>query len=278
MKELYDSVSFKCSELTTKSYSTSFSFGIKALDKKLHAPIYNIYGFVRFADEIVDTFHGFDKERLLSKFKEDTYQAIEDKISLNPILNSFQEVVNRYNIDLELVETFLNSMEMDLKPELYDKDKYDLYILGSAQVVGLMCLKVFVSGNSALYNELKPYAMSLGSAFQKINFLRDIKADYMSLGRTYFPDVDMNNFNAEDKAIIELDIQKDFEHALLGIKKLPVKSRTGVYLAYIYYFKLFKKIRSIASNKLLNHRIRITNGRKVFLIVTTLVKSKLRLL
>jgi len=278
MKELFDSVCFKCSQITTTSYSTSFSFGIKALDKNLHAPIYNIYGFVRFADEIVDTFHGYDKEALLLKFKQDTHLAIKEKISLNPILNSFQDVVNRYNIDLELIDTFLDSMEMDLKPELYDKSKYDKYILGSAQVVGLMCLKVFVAGNTAMYKDLKPYAMSLGSAFQKINFLRDIKADFLTLGRTYFPDVDLQNFNAEDKRIIELDIQKDFDHALLGIKKLPIKSRTGVYLAYTYYFKLFKKVKSVSSSKILNHRIRINNTLKVLLIVTTLIKSKLRLL
>jgi phytoene/squalene synthetase len=199
MKELFDSVSFKCSEITTTSYSTSFSFGIKALDKTLHNHIYNIYGFVRFADEIVDSFHDFQKEELLIEFKEETHKAIKQKISLNPILNSFQHTVNLYNIDLDLIDTFLDSMEMDLKPHLYDEDKYDKYILGSAQVVGLMCLKVFIDGNKKQFIELKPYAMSLGSAFQKINFLRDIKADFEKLGRTYFPNVDMTKFNIQDK-------------------------------------------------------------------------------
>ena len=278
MKELFDAVSYKSSELTTKLYSTSFSFGIKALDKKHHKAIYAIYGFVRFADEIVDTFHDFDKEHLLSKFKKDTHEAIQGKISLNPILNSFQDVVNQYQIDLELVDTFLDSMEMDLKPTAYDASKYDTYILGSAQVVGLMCLKVFVSGNQEVYEELKPFAMRLGSAFQKINFLRDIQADYKTLGRTYFPDVDMDSFSKEDKDIIERDIQKDFEHALIGIKKLPKESKVGVYLTYVYYYSLFKKIRSMSHSKILTARIRIHNAHKIFLLFVTSLKIKFGLL
>ena len=278
MKQLFDSVSFKCSEITTTSYSTSFSFGIKALNKALHTHIYNIYGFVRFADEIVDSFHQFNKDELLKEFKEDTHKSIKEKISLNPILNSFQHTVNRYNIGLDLVNTFLDSMEMDLKPHLYDEDKYDKYILGSAQVVGLMCLKVFVDGNNNQYMELKPHAMSLGSAFQKINFLRDIKADFEKLGRTYFPNVDISKFNTEDKKIIEIDIKKDFENALIGIKKLPKKSRSGVYLAYIYYFKLFEKIKALSPERILSERIRIPNGVKVALICQTVIKDKLNLL
>lgn len=278
MKEIFDTVSYKSSEITTKLYSTSFSFGIKALDKELHKPIYAIYGFVRLADEIVDTFHDFDKETLLIKFKHDTHEAIKDKISLNPILNSFQDVINSYNIDLDLVDTFLNSMEMDLNPTTYDESKYQKYILGSAQVVGLMCLKVFVDGNEIKYNELKPHAMSLGSAFQKINFLRDIKADYNNLGRTYFPNVDMNTFGFDDKLVIERDIQKDFEHALKGVKKLPKSSRSGVYLTYVYYYKLFEKIQSISHSKILSQRIRIHNFRKMYLVLGTLLKSKFGLI
>ena len=278
MKEIFDTVSYKSSEITTKLYSTSFSFGIKALDRELHKPIYAIYGFVRLADEIVDTFHDFDKETLLLKFKHDTHEAIKDKISLNPIMNSFQDVVNRYNIELELVDTFLESMEMDLLPMNYDESKYEKYILGSAQVVGLMCLKVFVNGNDLQYNDLKPHAMSLGSAFQKINFLRDIKADYSNLGRTYFPNVDMNTFSLEDKVLIEHDIQKDFEHALKGVKKLPKSSRSGVYLTYVYYYKLFEKIQSISYSKILSQRVRIHNFRKMYLVLGTLLKSKFGLI
>lgn len=278
MKNIFDTVSYRSSEITTKLYSTSFSFGIKALDRKLHKSIYAIYGFVRLADEIVDTFHNFNKEALLLKFKHDTHEAIEDKISLNPILNSFQDVVNSYSIDLDLVDTFLDSMEMDLNPIKYDELKYEKYILGSAQVVGLMCLKVFLNGNEVKYNELKPHAMSLGSAFQKINFLRDIKADYTNLGRTYFPNVDMTTFSEEDKINIESDIQKDFAHALIGVKKLPKSSRAGVYLTYVYYYKLFEKIQSISYSKILSQRIRINNFRKMYLVLVTILKSKFGLI
>ena len=202
MKQLFDDVSQEMSQLTTKRYSTSFSLGIRFLHKDLHKPIYSIYGFVRFADEIVDSFHGFDKETLLAEFKAETYKSIAQGISLNPILNSFQWVVNKYNIPLELIETFLNSMEMDLGNQIYDKATYEKYILGSAEVVGLMCLKVFVEGNEAEYERLMPSAMKLGSAFQKINFLRDLKADYQELGRTYFPGIEMKEFNATVKKVI----------------------------------------------------------------------------
>ena len=278
MKEIFDTLSYRSSEITTKLYSTSFSFGIKALDKKLHKSIYAIYGFVRLADEIVDTFHDFNKEALLSKFKHDTHEAIKNRISLNSILNSFQDVVNSYFIDLDLVDTFLDSMEMDLNPITYDESQYEKYILGSAQVVGLMCLKVFLSGNEIQYNELKPHAMSLGSAFQKINFLRDINADFNNLGRTYFPGVDMNNFSIDDKVNIESDIQKDFAHALIGVKKLPKSSRAGVYLTYVYYYKLFQKIQSISYSKILSLRIRINNFKKMYLVLGTLLKSKFGLI
>ena len=279
MKHLFDSVSNKCSKLTTIAYSTSFSFGIKALDKKLHAPIYGIYGFVRFADEIVDTFHDYDKHYLFEKFKQDTIDAIERKISLNPILNSFQKVVQDYNIEWHLIKTFLDSMEMDLDEEqAYDSDKYNKYILGSAEGVGLMCLKVFVDGKEELYEELKPSAMSLGSAFQKVNFLRDANSDFNQLGRTYFPDVNMLNFSEDDKANIEKDIQIDFEEALEGIKRLPYSSRGGVYLAYIYYYNLFRKIKSLPSSKILQERIRIPNTDKLALMAQSMIKNQLNLI
>ena len=210
MDPLYDKVTAKCSKLTTHSYSTSFSLGIHFLNKKFHEPIYGIYGFVRFADEIVDTFHHQDKKTLAEEFRKETYKAIERKISLNPILNSFQKAVNKYNIEEELYDTFLKSMEMDLKKTEYSQQGYEEYILGSAEVVGLMCLRVFVEGNESLYQELKPQAMKLGSAFQKINFLRDLKADYEELGRVYFPGVSMEEFNQQAKQEIETDIKKDF--------------------------------------------------------------------
>ena len=278
MKQLFDDVSQEMSQLTTKRYSTSFSLGISFLHKDLHKPIYSIYGFVRFADEIVDSFHGFDKETLLTEFKAETYKAIAQGISLNPILNSFQWVVNKYNIPLELIETFLNSMEMDLGKQIYDKETYEKYILGSAEVVGLMCLKVFVEGNEAEYERLMPSAMKLGSAFQKINFLRDLKADYQELGRTYFPGIDMKEFNATVKKEIEADIQKDFHEGYLGILQLPKKARFGVYMAYKYYFKLFKKIKTTPAHTILTERVRIQNLRKVRILLTSYVRHNLNLL
>ena len=266
------------SRVTTQRYSTSFSLGIRFLHSDMHKPIYSIYGFVRFADEIVDTFHGFDKARLLADFKSQTYQSIEDGISLNPILNSFQWVVNKYNIPLELIETFLKSMEMDLDKNMYDKYGYEEYILGSAEVVGLMCLKVFVEGAEEEYTRLKPLAMKLGSAFQKINFLRDLKADYHELGRTYFPGIDLNEFNSRVKKEIEEDIEIDFKLGYEGIKQLPKKARFGVYVAYIYYYKLFNKIKGTPAHTILNERIRIPNNKKLRILLSSYVKHNLNLL
>ena len=271
-------MSYECSKYTTKLYSTSFSFGIKALSKKIHEPIYNIYGFVRLADEIVDSFHEYNKKDLFYKFKEDTISSIKEKISLNPILNSFQKTVHEFNIDWDLIETFLNSMEMDLNEQIYDEEKYNLYILGSAEVVGLMCLKVFVHGDKEKYNYLKPYAMRLGSAFQKVNFLRDANADFQGLGRTYFPGVNMLNFDEVQKAKIERDIEGDFNEALIGIKKLPKSSRGGVYLAYRYYYKLFLKIKSTPSHMILKKRIRIPNFRKLIIMIKSISKHQLEII
>ena len=278
MKSLFDKMSFECSKYTTKLYSTSFSFGIKALSRKIHEPIYNIYGFVRLADEIVDSFHDYDKKDLFFKFKEDTISSIENKISLNPILNSFQKTVNEYNIDWHLIDTFLKSMEMDLHDQIYDEEKYNLYILGSAEVVGLMCLKVFVNGDVDKFNELKPYAMKLGSAFQKVNFLRDANADFEGLGRTYFPGVNMAEFNEFQKSKIEEDIENDFKEALIGIKKLPKSSKGGVYLAYRYYHKLFLKIKSMPSHLILKERIRIPNFRKLIIMIKSISRHQLEII
>jgi len=278
MKETFDKVSIRCSKLTTKAYSTSFSLGILCLDKKLHDPIYAIYGFVRFADEIVDTFHDFDKQTLLNRFKEDAYTAIRDGISLNPILNSFQATVHKYQIQRELIDQFLKSMEMDLTQKEYDTDGLKEYILGSAEVVGLMCLRVFCEGNNELYLQLKPFAMSLGSAFQKINFLRDLNADYIGLGRTYFPGIDLSDFNETCKNEIEKSIADDFHQGYLGIKQLPRSSRFGVYVAYVYYLALFKKIKNTPSEMVLKSRIRIPNHNKAGLLAYSFLKHQLNLL
>ena len=272
MKALFDSISIRSSRMVTKSYSTSFSLGILGLDRKYHDPIYAIYGFVRFADEIVDSFEGYPQKELLERFWKDTYQALDDKISLNPILNSFQQVVHAYEIDYDLIETFLKSMEMDLYKNEYDEAGYKAYILGSAEVVGLMCLKVFVDGNQERYLALKEPAMQLGSAFQKINFLRDLHADYQSLGRTYFPGVDLDNFNEEVKASIEADIEIDFKAGYEGIKKLPKGARFGVYIAYVYYYSLFKKIRKTHCDLILNERVRISNKRKYGLFLSSYLR------
>ncbi|MGD1844652.1 MAG: phytoene/squalene synthase family protein [Salibacteraceae bacterium] len=278
MKEIFDKVALKCSKLTTTSYSTSFSMGIRFLYKKFHDPIYSIYGFVRFADEIVDTFHDYDKQKLLQEFRQDTYRALEDKISLNPILHSFQRVVHEYNIDRELIDTFLHSMEMDLDQANHDQASYEEYILGSAEVVGLMCLKVFVEGDENKYNELRYYAMRLGSAFQKINFLRDLQADYKEMGRTYFPGIDMDQFDEAAKLAIEKDIAIDFKDGFEGIKRLPKAARFGVYMAYVYYISLFNKIRSTPPKRMLNERIRIPNNRKYALFVGSYVRHSLNLI
>ncbi|WPQ62568.1 phytoene/squalene synthase family protein [Chitinophaga sancti] len=271
MKTLFDKVSAACSKLTTKEYSTSFSLGIKLLDKSFHAPIYAIYGFVRFADEIVDSFHEYDKADLLCHFKEETYKAIRDKISLNPILNSFQKVYHDFNIEQQLVDTFLDSMEMDLHQLYYTHSIYEQYILGSAEVVGLMCLKVFTNGDVALYEKLLPSAMKLGAAFQKVNFLRDIKADSQELGRHYFPFVNLNNFTSGDKSAIESEIASDFREALPGIMQLPLSSRKGVYLAYAYYQVLFNKIRNLPPHRILTERIRVPNRHKLGIMLQTLL-------
>lgn len=278
MKELYDKVSIKCSRVTTRAYSTSFSLGIRCLGKELRDPIYSIYGFVRFADEIVDTFHDYNKAQLLEKFKEDTYRAIDDKISTNPILNSFQITVHHFNIERSLIESFLKSMEMDLNQKQYSPEGFKEYVLGSAEVVGLMCLRVFCNGNGELYEQLKPNAMSLGSAFQKINFLRDLKADYVGMGRTYFPDLDMNNFNDGTKKVIEESIAKDFHHGYEGIVNLPRSARFGVYVAYVYYLALFKKIRNTPSEQVLQSRIRIRNRHKARLLAYSYFKHQLNML
>ena len=278
MKDLFDKVSLRCSRLTTLAYSTSFSVGIRCLEKDIQNPIYSIYGFVRFADEIVDTFHDYDKARLLEKFSRDTYEAITDGISLNPILNSFQATVNRFNIDHELIRLFLRSMEMDLSKTQYDEKSFKEYILGSAEVVGLMCLKVFCNGDKEMYEHLKPYAMSLGSAFQKINFLRDLNADYLGMGRIYFPGVEMKKFNETTKELIETSIRADFEHAYIGIKKLPKRARFGVYIAYVYYLALFKKIRNTPSHMVLQSRISIPNPHKAQLLAYSYVKHQLNLI
>ena len=278
MKQLFDEVSYKSSKITTETYSTSFSFGILALHKSIRKSIYNIYGFVRFADEIVDSFHDYEKANLFIKYKADTFTAIEEKISLNPILNSFQETVNTYDIDLTLITDFLDSMEMDLRKKNYNKENYTNYIHGSAEVVGLMCLNVFVNGNKLLYNKLTPYAMSLGSAFQKINFLRDVNVDYFLLGRNYFPDVEMKSFSKEDKTTIEEDIEKDFKNALLGIKLLPDSSRGGVYLSYLYYYHLLRKIKSLPAHRVLEERISIPNTKKLYLMFKAISKNKLNII
>ncbi len=278
MKSLFDDLSAQCSKRTTQKYSTSFSLGIKFLDKSLYRPIYAIYGMVRFADEIVDSFHDYNKAELLYEFRRDTYEAIYKGISLNPILNEFQWAVNTYSIDHEWINTFFKSMEMDLKEKDYDSLSYEDYILGSAEVVGLMCLHVFVEGDKSKFNALKPYAMSLGAAFQKVNFLRDLKADYESLGRTYFPGVDMESFSKEHKKSIEKEIEEDFKLALVGIKKLPKNARKGVYLAYVYYLSLFRKIKSTPVDKILQSRIRVPNHSKIGLMFQSMVQHQLNML
>jgi len=272
MKAIFDKVSNDCSEITTKAYSTSFSLGIKILDKRLHNPIYGIYGFVRFADEIVDSFHNYNKKELFKKYKSDTYLGINNKISLNPIINSFQEVVNKFKIDHSLIESFLNSMEMDLEDQNYNENTYKKYIVGSAEVVGLMCLTIFVDGDINKYSKLKPYAMKLGSAFQKINFLRDINDDYKKLGRTYFPEINIENFSKSDKLKIENEIENEFIEGLKGIRMLPNTSKGGVYLAYKYYYNLFKKIKKIPAHQILEKRTRISNFRKFIILVLSMIK------
>jgi 15-cis-phytoene synthase len=278
MKGLFDKVSIRCSRLTTKAYSTSFSLGIRFLDARIRDSIYSIYGFVRFADEIVDTFHDYNKRDLLERFRKDAHLAIAEKISLNPILNSFQATVNQYKIETVLIEQFLKSMEMDLYQKSYDENTFKEYVLGSAEVVGLMCLRVFTDGDTEMFDRLKPFAMSLGSAFQKINFMRDLNADYVAMGRQYFPGIAMAEFNDDTKKKIEESIHADFQHAYIGIKLLPKSARFGVYIAYVYYFALFRKIKNTPSHKVLSARIRIPNPYKAQLLAYSYLRHQLNLI
>ena len=278
MVQLFHTTSENCSRIVTENYSTSFSSAIRMLHKDLQKPVFNIYGFVRFADEIVDTFHDYDKSFLLQQFRKDTYDAIERGISLNPILNSFQRTVNEYNIDYKLIDAFFNSMEMDLNKKAYDCEGYKEYIYGSAEVVGLMCLYVFCEGKKDLYDNLKDAARSLGAAFQKVNFLRDIKADFNGLSRVYFPGCDFNNFTEQQKNQIEEDINNDFHLAYNGITRLPLKARFGVYVAYKYYLSLFKKIKKLEPARVLEERVRIPNYRKAMIIFRAGIKNQLRLI
>ncbi len=278
MMHLFHQVSQLCSKVTTEQYSTSFSSAIRLLHSDLRQPIHNIYGFVRFADEIVDTFHDYDKALLLPEFKADTYAAIQRGISLNPILHSFQLTVNQFQIDHDLIEAFFKSMEMDLSNKQYDADGYNEYIYGSAEVVGLMCLQVFCEGDKKLYEELRMPARSLGAAFQKVNFLRDLKADFEGMERVYFPGCDFRNFTEYEKRQIEEDIATDFRLAYEGILKLPLKARFGVYVAYKYYLSLFKKIKRLQPQRILEERIRIPNYGKAFIVAKAGVRSQLNIL
>ena len=278
MKSVFDNYSFDASKHVTRSYSTSFYAGVNCLDKKIRKDIHAIYGLVRFADEIVDSFHDYNKEELLKEFKQSTFDAIERKISLNPILNSFQCTVNKYHIDKDLIHQFFHSMEMDLNSMDFTIEKYKEYIFGSAEAVGLMCLKIFVYGDENEYTKPKPYAMKLGSAFQKINFLRDLKNDREELGRLYFPNIEWNNLTGNDKIRIELEIQEEFDEAFKGIVQLPKSSRFGVYLSYIYYTNLLKRIKRRSIQDLLNGRIRISNNIKALLFAKSYVKNTINML
>ncbi|MCC8426456.1 phytoene/squalene synthase family protein [Mucilaginibacter sp. UR6-11] len=269
--DLYDETCFECCKLITNKYSTSFSKGIKAFNKQFRYPIYAIYGFVRYADEIVDTFHNHDKAQLISDFKQDTFKAIDQKISLNPVLHAFQLIVNQYQIDHNLISDFLRSMEMDLDHKVYNETDYQTYIHGSAGVIGLMCLQVFCEGDRQQYEQLKPMALSLGLGFQKINFLRDIKSDYEDRGRTYFPGIDFKNFTQQDKQTIEADIQQDFDKGLEGIQRLPKGVKLGVYIAYRYYLQLFKKIVAMPVDDLVARRVSVNNAHKAWLYLTALI-------
>ncbi|MDI5887185.1 phytoene/squalene synthase family protein [Flavobacterium yafengii] len=278
MKQLFDDVSFKCSKLVTKNYSTSFSMAVYMLSPSIRDAIYSIYGFVRFADEIVDSFHGFDKESLITEFEDEYYKSIERGISLNPILNSFQQTVKQYNISDDLIQAFLRSMKLDLiKSDYNSKAEYDEYIYGSADVVGLMCLKVFVAGDNERYDQLKGEAMRLGSAFQKVNFLRDLKDDNLVLNRNYFPGVDLNSFDEKAKTAIINEIEEDFKVAYEGIVKLPIEAKFGVYTAFVYYKKLLKKLENTPCDEIGNARIRVSNYTKAGLLAQSFVTYKLKL-
>jgi phytoene synthase len=278
MDNLYSQVCHKCSEIITRNYSTSFSMGIVMFHKAIRQPIYSIYGFVRLADEIVDTYKGENRQQLLNEFRYETFQAIDRKVSLNPVLHAFQEVVNQYGILPKHIDAFLDSMEMDLNKVVHDQESYNRYIYGSAEVVGLMCLKIFCNGNEEQYNKLEVYAQSLGSAFQKVNFLRDMKSDYDDRGRVYFPDVEFENFTLEDKIRIEAEIKAEFAHAREGIRKLPPCCRLGVYSAYKYYLRLFEKIKSQPISTLLSQRIRVPNAEKLFVLTKSAVRLHLGIL
>tara|TARA_A100001037_G_C15060161_1_gene594385 strand:+ start:52 stop:900 length:849 start_codon:yes stop_codon:yes gene_type:complete len=279
MKAIFDKVSEDCSKIVIKEYSTSFYRATKLLSRSIRNDIFNIYGFVRFADEIVDTFHKYPKEQLLNEFEQELWSSIKNKISLNPILNSFQNTVNKYDIETNLIKSFIKSMRMDLDIIRYNnREDYKEYIYGSADVVGLMCLKVFVSGSKKEYNELKPYAMSLGSAFQKVNFLRDLKSDSEILNRVYFPNIDMKNFDENSKNKIITEIEEDFNHALKGIAKLPKKAKFGVYIAYRYYYKLLKKLKNTPSIDIKESRVRIDNFQKFIVLTRSYVKYQLNLI
>lgn len=277
-KQLFESTGIQCSRIVTQNYSTSFSLGISLISKQYRNAIYAIYGYVRYADEIVDTFYDQNKAELLAEFRVETYKAIERGLSMNPIINSFQQVVRQYGIDIALVDSFLNSMEMDLTGNTYNDASYDEYIYGSAEVVGLMCLYVFCKGNKADYERLKAPARSLGSAFQKVNFLRDMKDDFDERGRIYFPGINFTNFTCADKALIEADIAKDFADALIGIKQLPITCRKGVYLAYRYYTKLFNKIKSKKPETIKTERVRINNLIKIVILLKSDARYRLNLL
>jgi 15-cis-phytoene synthase len=278
MKQLFDEVSFKCSKLVTKNYSTSFSTAVYMLAPSIRRDIYNIYGFVRFADEIVDSFHGYDKEKLINEFEIEYYKALESGISLNPILNAFQITVKENNITDDLVQAFLKSMKLDLvKSDYHTQAEYAEYIYGSADVVGLMCLKVFVKGDEEKYNMLKEEAMRLGSAFQKVNFLRDLKDDNLVLNRNYFPGVDLKSFDENSKKLIIAEIEEDFRVAHEGIKKLPLEAKFGVYTAFVYYKKLLHKLERTPSHKIGTSRIRVSNYSKAGLLAQSFVTYKLRL-
>jgi len=279
MKKLFDETSFNCSKIVTKKYSTSFSLAVYMLSPKIREAIYSIYAFVRFADEIVDSFHTHDKEFLLNEFEADYYKAHKNNISLNPILNAFQHTVKKYNVTDDLIQSFLKSMKADLNKETYNTvEEYNEYIYGSADVVGLMCLKVFVDGDTEKYDELKFSAMKLGSAFQKVNFLRDLKDDYELLNRSYFPGVNLKELTADEKAEIISDIEADFNEALIGIKKLPLEAKFGVYTAYVYYKRLLNKLNNTPSTEILNTRIRVSNPLKISLLAKSFVVYKLNLL
>lgn len=275
MLELFHQSSFACSRKVTELYSTSFTLGIKALDKKYHNAIYGIYGFVRFADEIVDTFHDWNKQELFNRFREDTYKALDEKISLNPVLHAFQLTVHNYEIDRSLIDSFLRSMEMDLHISTYKQENYSEYIYGSAEVVGLMCLKVFCERDENLYQQLKGAARYLGAAFQKVNFLRDLQADFKERGRVYFPDIDFDNFCRAEKTTIEKEIQEDFEKAYQGIILLPEGAKFGVYLAYKYYLNLFRKICRTDAEKVMQTRIRVSNPKKISMWASVYLRSNI---